>query len=266
MSNVTSEDSMQQTQSEGNASTGFTGARNANCWGEFLKQYVPTYISYLPYILVLVNHQKGKIAESAGGGRESMVDRHTGSGGSHKDFNSSLTIEVSKKSTTMTTYSDPEWPNAEKTPVTFLALKTGMGAAHRKCEVNVYSYREEGVKIISHDWDSALIDLLFGERTKISTTLAREVTGIENAGNTAYWCEPLGISKDEAVTKREMGQLLQQDKKMVARLRSEVLDIGVFRTYKDATILERTKAACKERFSDRKRFGSTRKEKKKKKK
>jgi hypothetical protein len=210
---------------ENGETPGFTAAHTANSIKEGLQVFSPR-MEDLPMLCLLVNHQKTKLDTSGGGGRPSYgPPPTTEGGGTHKDFQYSMTIQINKglKEKTLSGGITPH--------VLFTMKKSSLGREPlRPIEVPYRSTKritEKGFdEDIWYDWDHALALMLTDEKL-FPKAAVNDIIDIKADGK-KFSCKSLGLS---GVSAHEVGALIHADKRLVERLQNELLCIRRIEQY-----------------------------------
>lgn len=216
MSAVTSMESVEAMIEDGNNDNNMVHAQNANKIAEFMRGYVPNMVQRLPFLMVIVNHQKQKIAEK-GKGKSFMVsdnDFTTGKGGVHKDYLSQYTIEVKSSATKETVSKETNTISSQYT-MYLKMLKCSSGPKQRKINLpvrsdydhdQIHAYMEQhGVTMLEAvqqcaarkvvlDWDTALMDLILDDKTAVPTDAIKKLLGITGTTSNRRCAHELGIT------------------------------------------------------------------------
>jgi len=186
---------------------------------------VPGRIEGWPFSLVLVNHLRIKTDE-AGNLERSKA------GGEQVNFQESFELELKKVGGHKKKIESADFDGF---PLQISCEKNSFGPTHRSIQTRVLWWDEENEETGAWeqrtvwDWDWSTIHLLHsiknGERA--SPRLKQALKDIEfhldcpesgEVNNTA-WSKDLGMTKDDAMSWSEVGALIREDPKLMARLR-----------------------------------------------
>lgn len=185
---------------------------------------MPHLLDDWPFSLVLVNHLKMKANADTG------AEERSTAGGKQVNFQESFEIEMMKSHKAMVQCAD-----FQGVPLTLSCEKNSFGPTHNRIRTRVLWWHEEqedgGLKQKTvWDWDWSTVDLLFhlmyGEKSSpiFKKRLADanfhlqcpKTSPIENTA----WSKSLGMKKaEDAVSWNELGAMIRQDQKLMAKLR-----------------------------------------------
>lgn len=231
-SQPTSEKVKDQVKKDGVAATGFKDAQKAKTITDTAKA-TDDLLNAGPFIKILIHQEKIAIDTSGGnnwGGNAPPPEKST-VGGIGKDFKSSLTFGIEKKKRTNSVM------DGSRTLHKWRGIKIGTGLDKRAIPVVIHdrmitppnSEIPEGEDPVMHryqkisvDWGYSLIKL-FDEIFKgynndgISVAELKDITGLGLTGTKA-WSSKFGIKQSEAVSWSAMGDFIQGDDEMIAKL------------------------------------------------
>ena len=184
---------------------GFAEARLAADLTRWFKAVNMRYMGLQPKLsLVFVNHQKVDLA--AQGRPGAPPPKTTGSGGKHKDYQATWTIEVKEGRI-------EELAGGINTLHYMQMIKNSMGPGHRKIEYLVRHQLdpETGERITAFDWNDSLVRLL-GEQP---AEVRKDLLGLEGTSN-KWTCKAVGIKEPE--TRSTVGAAIHNNPALVAQL------------------------------------------------
>jgi hypothetical protein len=166
--------------------------------------------------LLIVNHLRKQKAENG-----QHIERKT-PGGKHVAFQQSFQLELTKIKPL--SYVDTR-KNAVALSVTGNRIKiqcrrSGMGEDLRSANVDMLIWYEKKNGVVRQytkwQWSAALVDLLL-EQDGSAKERIREVVDIRQIKN-KFWSNKLKISKDKPLTKAEIGEKIENNASIVAKL------------------------------------------------
>jgi hypothetical protein len=169
-----------------------------------------------PVSLLIVNHLRKQKAENG-----QHIERKT-PGGKHVAFQQSFQLELTKIKPL--SYVDTR-KNAVALSVTGNRIKiqcrrSGMGEDLRSANVDMLIWYEKKNGVVRQytkwQWSAALVDLLL-EQDGSAKERIREVVDIRQIKN-KFWSNKLKISKDKPLTKAEIGEKIENNASIVAKL------------------------------------------------
>jgi len=207
LSDLVSEDMLKELDS-GEAGSGFADARMAADLTRWFKAMNMQHMSLQPkLLLVFINHQKLDLAASSGfRPGNAPPPKTTGSGGKHKDYQATWTIEVKEGRPV-------EQANGIHTMHYMEMIKNAMGPGHRKIEYEVVHCHDEqtSTRITTFNWDDSLIRMLSNQPTHIR----KEALGLEGTGD-KWTCRAVGIKEPQDRT--TVGAAIHANLELVERL------------------------------------------------
>jgi RecA/RadA recombinase len=198
-------------QLEGDESSGgFAEARLAADLTRWFKAMNMRFMGARPRLsLVFINHQKTDMAAVAGfRPGQGAPKQTTGSGGKHKDYQATWTIEVKEGS-------PDNKATGIHTPHYLTMIKNSMGPGHRKITYFVRHTinAETGERRTMFDWNDSLIRLLAEQPAAIRTDL------LGLAGDGEKWtCKAVGIR--DAQSRSDVGAAIHANAKLVEELQN----------------------------------------------
>ena len=205
LSDLVSPDMIAEMESNDPEGAGFGEARLAADLTRWFKAINMQYLSKQPKLsLVFINHQK---VDLAAGSKPGMPpSKTTGSGGKHKDYQATWTIEVKEGKA-------EEQVSGITTLHYMQMIKNAMGIGHRKITYPVRHLisADTQERITVFDWDDCLVRLLADERAEIR----KELLGLDGTGN-QWTCKAVGIK--EKAPRAEVGAAIHADPKLVEQL------------------------------------------------
>jgi energy-coupling factor transporter ATP-binding protein EcfA2 len=239
LSAVTSISSIEAMIADGENDNNMVHAQNANKIAEFFRGYVPNRVQRLPFLMVIVNHQKPKIAEKGkpkGSFAPSDNDFTTGKGGVHKDYQSQYTFEV-KSSATKEELDKRTNTISSRYTMYLKMLKCSSGPKQRKISIPVCSEYDHdqiheymgthGVTLLEAtrqcaarrvvlNWDVGLMDLILDDKSAVPTEAIKKLLGITGTASNRRCAHELGITTP--VTDAEIGAAIHANPQAVQEL------------------------------------------------
>jgi len=183
---------------------GFAEARLAAELTRWFKAVNMRYMSLQPRLsLVFINHQKVDLNSQSKPG--APPNKTTGSGGKHKDYQATWTIEVRE--------GRPEEQVGSINTMHFMEMiKNSMGPGHRKIQYYVRHFldKETQERITEFDWNDSLVRLL----SEASAEIRKDILGLDGKGN-QWTCKAVGMKEE---SRSDVGRAIHADPKLVEQL------------------------------------------------
>lgn len=184
----------------------------------FLKTYM-TKLAATPFLLILINHLKLQKVEGT------FAVEHKKGGGELIGFQEIIELELTRKRAfeLCATQADEALDKGGNT-INIACTKNSFGATHREVTVDLVWSRKtvngEVRQFSRWNWGAALIDILQSyKQASAKRRLAEivDITGDPDKGK--YWSKRLKLTKDTAVDKATLGNMISRDIPLKRELR-----------------------------------------------
>ena len=215
-----SEESQAKIEEVGHSGRAF--AHEALIITSYLKKF-PQDLAAWPIHFVAVNHLKMKPVQPG----QHQPGRGK-AGGVHIDFQQTFEIELAKLKKIDLVDISTEGFKVGGNVIKMRCYKNGLGEDQHIINVPIIWWnrryeRADGQREIRQytkwDWDSAAIDLLTDFKQKTYLDKVREVVDIHQVTGPKFWSKALGVLKNDALPKSDLGRLLTRDRKIRNDLR-----------------------------------------------
>lgn len=211
------QDTINKQESAGSAGPRY--ATESRTIADYLRSHTNKLFSSL-MTLAIVNHRKTRPS----GNFWNPQPVKSSLGGSEIRFYSSYEFELSRQGETRNSLN-----SLYQHEVTFKVLKNTFGIQDfsLKCPIR---FVRQGANLVSvdFDWYSASVNILTNDRffnpplSQANKKLVKEICDIQakSAGprGTYFWCQQLGVSKDNAMPAQELGKILEEHKDILDEL------------------------------------------------
>lgn len=185
---------------------------------QFFKKFRSDLVKW-PFSLVVVNHLRKQKAEKG-----PHIERRT-PGGKHMGFQETFQLELSKVKSLEFVDTRPGAValNVNGNRVKIQCRKSSMGDEMREVMVDFMWWHDRhpsgrGVRQYSKwQWSAATIDLLQSQEGGAAGRI-REVVDLHKAKDNRFWSTTLGVSREAPIPKADIGDLLEQNEKVVEQL------------------------------------------------
>lgn len=205
MSGLLSEEHTKHVDEEKSTDRGHGGRDEALLWSKWIK-YVNLQIINLPFILVVVNHEKVKTEQH--GAR--TIERSYNPGGIAQNYQVTIGLRcrASQKQQIASSIEGDTYQN-----IWIECTKNSRGPTGKSICVRKYAKRrEDGSTVFWWDWPWATATMLanYGARDPI-----REICSVTKASETKFSCKELGLKDEEPTV---VGQTIHKNKELVENL------------------------------------------------